>query len=363
MNEKNGKKFVTLLLPAMALLGITGMIGSYILDPFQIFHTSWLTQDRYLTSYERFQNAGLIAGMKEREDCCETIIIGTSHSQNFIPSHVAKAFRSNGVLQLSMPGPLASEQEITHKKASESKEIKNVIWDIHDPFAGNVIVPPNDPAELRKKPDRLFPLFLYDENRLNDYLLLASADLFVRFTEQIFKGKPYDVSRSWYFEAKNSFGKGRELGLTDTFFIPKHVPESYESHKFPNIDEIIIPAVVNHPEQKFFIFFPPYSKHFYATMTQEEFSQLMAMRLILARKLAKHPNAQLFSFDGWKDTENLDNYKDLGHYSAEMSRRIIESMAAGKNRLRGRDAARNIGDLTGDVNAYITRFESDAGKE
>jgi len=99
-------------------------------------------------------------------------------------------------------------------------------------------------------------------------------------------------------------------------------------------------------------------------MTQEEFSQLMAMRIKLARDIEKYPNVRLFSFDDWAVTANLDNYKDQdGHYSEEISNKIIDSMAAGNGRLRASNVEANIRRLTTAVNAYIDGFESGPGKE
>lgn len=363
MTEESSKNFILTLFSAIVFLAVLGMSVAYILDPFQIFHSSWFVKDRYVPAYERFQNAGLIRRMLEGDDCCDTVIIGTSHSQNFLPSYVANAFGGHGTLQLSLPGPLMTEQEIMHRKASETGEIKRVIWDIHDPLAGENVRQPNDPKILQASPGKFFPLYLYDHNRLNDYLLLASADIPARFIDQLLRGKPYETYQSWHDKAKKFFGKGKELGEADTKFVVKQVP-GRNDYTFPNIDLILIPAIASHPEQEFFIFFPPYSRHFYAAMTQEEFSQLMAMRIKLAREIEKYPNARLFSFDDWAVTANLDNYKDHdGHYSEEISNKIIDSMAAEKGRLRALNVEADIRRLTAAVNTYIDGFESGSGKE
>ena len=363
MTEEGAKNFILTLFSAMAVLAALGVSVAYILDPFQIFHSSWFIKDRYVPAYERFQNAGLIRRILERDDCCDTVIIGTSHSQNFLPSYVAKAFKGHGTLQLSLPGPLMTEQEIMHRKASETGEIKRVIWDIHDPLAGDKVRQPNDPNILQASPGKFFPLYLYDDNNFNDYLLLASADMPARFIDQLLRGKPYETYQSWYGKAKKNFGKGKELGEADTKFAIKEIP-GINAYTFPNIDQVLIPVIASHPEQEFFIFFPPYSRHFYAVMTQEEFSQLMAMRIKLAREVEKYPHARLFSFDGWAVTANLDNYKDQdGHYRQEISNKIIDSMAAGKGRLRASNVETNIRQLTASVNAYIDGFESGSRKE
>ncbi len=363
MTEQSAKYFILSLFSAMLMLAALGAASAYILDPFQIFHSSWFMKDRYVPKYERFQNAGLIRRMLERDDCCDIVIIGTSHSQNFLPSYVSKTFGGHGTLQLSLPGPLMTEQAIMHRKASETGEISRVIWDIHDPLAEDKVRQPNDPDILSASPGKSFPLYLYDDNNLNDYLLLASADMPARFIDQLVRGKPYESYQSWHKNAKKFFGKGRELGQADTAFIIKKIPDS-RHYSFPNIDEILMPAIADHPEQEFFIFFPPYSKHFYAVMTQEEFSQLMAMRIKLAKDIEEYPNAKLFAFDDWAVTEDLDNYKDQdGHYSEAISKQIIDSMAAGDGRLRASSAQDNIQELTKAVNAYIDGFESVTGKE
>jgi hypothetical protein len=363
MTEEKAKNFILIVFSAMAALAVLGMSAAYILDPLQIFHSSWFVKDRYVPKYERFQNAGLIRRMLERDDCCDTVIIGTSHSQNFLPSYVDKIFKAHGTLQLSLPGPLMTEQEIMHRKASQAGEIKRVIWDIHDPLAEDRVRQPNDSEILRASPGKFFPLYLYDDNKFNDYLILASADTPARFIDQLLRGKPYETYQSWYGKAKNFFGRGEELGNANKGFTSKKIPGNND-YTFPNIDQVLVSAISNHPEQEFFIFFPPYSRHFYAVMTQEEFSQLMAMRIKLAKEIEKYPNAKLFAFDDWTETKDLDNYKDQdGHYSEEISKKIIDSLAAGKGRLRASGTDENIRRLTKAVNAYIDGFESAPGKE
>ncbi len=358
MNEKDAKYYVLNLAVLMSLLSTILLSAAYILDPFQIFHASYFVKDRYARDFERFQNAGVIAQMMKREDCCDTVIIGTSYSQNFLPSHVEKTLSGKGILQMSLSGSLPSEQKILHEQVTKSGEIKNVIWDVHNTYAEDKVCAPNDPEILQISPGKFFPQFLYDENRLNDYFYLASIDVFFRFKYLIAHGKSYEKYQSWYDEARESFGKGKELGLTDTNFSEKTAPATFDAYKFPNIDDILLPTIKNHPDQEFLLFLPPYSRHFYATMAPKEFTRMMNMRYALAQALKDYPNAKIFSFDEWSETADLDNYKDLGHFSADMSKKIIQSMKDGKDILTAPDTKAHIGRLTDNVNLYIRQFKA-----
>ena len=51
MTEEGAKNFILTLFSAMAVLAALGVSVAYILDPFQIFHSSWFIKDRYVPAY------------------------------------------------------------------------------------------------------------------------------------------------------------------------------------------------------------------------------------------------------------------------------------------------------------------------
>ncbi len=356
MTEKDAKKYTLIFMAATILIAPLGMLISYALDPFQVFHKSWFTSDRYVVNAERFQNAGLINRFLPSDECCEILVLGTSHSQNFLPSTVQKFFKGNGVLQLTIAGSIISEQALMLRKAAESGEIRTVIWDIHDPLNNTDHAQPvNDAEMLKSSPEKFMPEFLYDDKKWNDIFLLASADVLMRFYSHLY-GKPYETFHSWYEKAKGSFGKGKEIGLNNIAFVRKDVPTDHGRYTYANMGKFILPAIEAHPDQQFYIFFPPYSRHFYATMKKLEFDQLMAMRFQLTNALEKYPNVKLFAFDDYRVTENLDSYRDPAHYNMETSNQLLHDMVNNKGRLRASNVQKNIRDLTNSSNTYAVKF-------
>ena len=84
------------------LVFIIGSIGliNYIMDPFQIFRK----HDHGFDSNQRYQNVGLINSYLNSSDGYNSIIIGTSVTENFIPSEVENLLGWGKVLKLSASG-------------------------------------------------------------------------------------------------------------------------------------------------------------------------------------------------------------------------------------------------------------------
>lgn len=360
MEEKSAKRFICNVAGLTALTGATALMLLYILDPFQIFHVSYFAQDKFIKGYERYQNAGVIHRMTERGDCCEVAIIGTSLSQNFLPSYVSKNFGATGTLQISLPGSLPLEQKTLHEHASRNGEIKYVVWDIHNLYAEKTVIPINSEEILKTSPGKYFPLNLYDNFLFNDYYSLASLDMVSHFVRLITKGSSYETYQSWYAENAPSFGRGKEIASKHPDVSLKKIPKDIGSryYEFPHI-EILLSAIEKHPEQEFYIYIPPYSRHYYAIMSQEQYEQNMAMRYILARELQAYSNARLFVFDELFATiDDLNDYKDISHYSEETSKRIIDYMAAGEGILNAEDMEEHLQRVTEKVNRYVRKFQT-----
>ena len=75
--------YIKIMLPLTLILLCGGACINYWLDPFQIYHDSKYNKDHFLNDQERYQNLGLIRIFWKDRQCCDALILGTSHSQNF----------------------------------------------------------------------------------------------------------------------------------------------------------------------------------------------------------------------------------------------------------------------------------------
>jgi hypothetical protein len=253
-----------------------------------------------------------------------------------------------------------SEQAILHEKASASGEIKTVIWDIPGAYAADTLIPINAQETLNADPGKYFPGYLYDENALNDYRLLPSTSIFTNFIRLLTTGEPYEYTQSWAEQEQGRFGKGKVLAQTNPNVVHKTTPKGLDAYAFPALEEVLIAAIERHPEQQFYIFIPPYSRHYYAVMTQEDFNRQMALRYQLAIKLEQYPNVKFFAFDQiFKSTGDLDRYRDYQHFDAEMSKQMLTIMAAGYGRITSRNINHTINHLVYTANNYSKNFLKD----
>jgi hypothetical protein len=353
----SSKRFFLSLIFTIALLFGGALVVSYILDPFQVYHTSLYSKSHYLSN-DRYQNAGLINRFLDDGKCCEIAILGTSHSQNFIPGHVSKVFYAKGVLDLTMLGARSTEQITLFDRIKVASSLQTVIWGIHTTYSKDKLYEVNEKNFVARAPDKYFPEFLYDTNILNDIKYVASIDAFINAYKLLVNGKEYETLKSWYSENIPSFNQGKRLADLSPDLTRKSIPNFHEVAIFPNISEVLFPLVEDNKQIKFMFFFPPYSKHFYANMSQEEFSVLMNMRNYTVRQLSSFENVEIYALDNVLDSTNyLDNYKDLAHYNEETSKRIIEFMAKNKGNLRAANVQEDIRRLIENVNVYIENYE------
>ncbi len=139
------------------------MAITYVVDPLQFFRRAWYAP--VWSTNERYQNPGLA-----RSYDYDTVIIGSSMTQNFYPSYVDRVLGAR-TIKLSISGSTAHEQYLILRVALDTGKPKRVIWAIDD-------------WAFRGAPDRVrsdlgpFPFFLYDTNPLGYVQYLFNGSIF-----------------------------------------------------------------------------------------------------------------------------------------------------------------------------------------
>jgi hypothetical protein len=102
-----------------------------------------------------------------------------------------------------------------------------------------------------------------------------------------------------------------------------------------NLEQNIISLAMEYPDTEFYLFFPPYSivcwdeRSQWGTLTEELELQEYTMELLM-----EYSNIHVFSFNDCFDIIcDLDNYKDLEHYSGEINSKILEWMKSGEHEI------------------------------
>ncbi|GFN30233.1 copper amine oxidase N-terminal domain-containing protein [Paenibacillus xylaniclasticus] len=300
----------------------SAILLSWAIDPLQHYHKSWYPP--IYSNEERFQNAGLA-----RNYSYDTIIIGTSMTENFRPSEVGKALGGKA-MKLPLRGSIISEQYQTAKLALSTGQVKRVLWGL-DYFA------------LRTKSDTGeggFPGYLYDDKLWNDYPYWFSITPYAELAKGAFKkliGQQTELETLDSWDSWTRFGKElvvadyKEALQKEAYFGLNEDPLADVQDAF---DTYVMPLVVAYPEVQFDFYYPPYSvlRHVVWKQTNPvRYENQMTMRQWMLERLSDRPNADVYDFQAESSwTFDLNQYKDLSHHRGSINTAIAEAVG-GRN--------------------------------
>lgn len=317
----------------LLILGLVtaGGVMNYIIDPYQLFKP-----DNVFCSYQRYANAGLAINQDY-----DAIIIGTSMTENFSPRYAKEKLGVN-IIKLSISGGTAYEQRLTARLALRSRNVKTAVWGL-DIFSFR-----GGPEAL---PSKFYtPVYLYDDNRLNDDKCLISIDTLQlsarkvlvkycgwksgRFEEDI------EDNYNWYKEREGDFtlahfkGHMGRLDFIDRAESPVTAERLDPEGMKKSFDENVLKVVKENPGTSFHLFFPPYSALFFYRMyvsSRADLDSIMEFKKYVFTRISRCPNARLYDFQTDFDVMlDVSQYSDPCHYRQSVNDRILDSMASGK---------------------------------
>ncbi|RUS44238.1 copper amine oxidase N-terminal domain-containing protein [Cohnella sp. AR92] len=298
------------------------------LDPLQFYRKASVIPMVFSTE-ERYQNPGLA-----RNFDYDTIIVGTSMTENFLPSVVGQALHGKA-MKLSMRGSMADEQYKIAKLALDTGKVKQVLWGL-DYFA----LKEQDP-ELAAD----FPDYLYDSDWKNDYKYWFNLSVYSMLFKSILHASTTGNNRSLEYLDNWSVTGGFSAAKVMRDYQLAQVNEQYFGLNEEPIEVVkenfttnILSLVKLHPETQFIFFYPPYSilRHEVWKKTNEvRYGNQLEMSVWMFEQLNRLPNAKVYNFQTEADwTFDLDLYKDLSHYSQDINTWIAERIGSDDERYR-----------------------------
>ncbi|MEQ8235489.1 MAG: hypothetical protein ABRQ23_01795 [Syntrophomonadaceae bacterium] len=313
----------------LLLIGAGGI--NYAVDPLQYFHRAWFYPPVFSVE-QRYQNPGLA-----RNYGGDTVIIGSSMTENFVPSQVDQILGVKSV-KLSMSAATAREEAMMIDLALRRGQVKTVIWGL-------------DFASLKGAPNRVsdedvpFPYYLYDRQPVNDLAYLFSITA-LENSLQILKNYYQHIptpspeleylnnwSDKYWFDHRPIMQRwqeeqsARNSGTKLYQGVDGSLPAMRRS-----FDINILPLVKANPEVEFLIYYPPYSILRYRSMWEEDpdlFDAELGIKHYIFAELQQFPNVSLYDFQADPVlTFDLDNYKDYSHHSTLYNRLILEALAS-----------------------------------
>lgn len=353
MHSKAARLIRAFFLMACLPLAI-GFLAFYAYDPLQVYHRPW-ARAATLHSNFRLQAAGVF-----RHGDFDAVLLGTSIMENTSADEASRLFGDHFV-NVSLTASDFIERSLMLDDLLRRRPVKRVIYSLDSVYNNT------------RKGYPLFPIttfdFLYDRNPLNDirvYLNRHFAECLLRWSDAedcIGRRTTLDRPNAWFGQPEHAvrFGglgnwcRARDnYQIRDAYVVIGKAVDALASGniKAPSdaelrqktdqamryVDDNVIRHVREHPQTRFYLFFPPYSRLTFAIWQQSRplYAHIhRAMARHLAEEAEQLPNLEVYGFEDAAFLDDLANYKDLGHYRAAIDSELLTDMAAGRHRLRG----------------------------
>lgn len=318
-----GKKFFIVCLSIIVFLLIIICGLNIIVDPYFHYHAPLDNYGyRFYHDRERYINDGILKHYEYN-----ALIIGNSMVQNFKTSEFDEIFGVNSI-KTAFPGASFKEVDQNVRTALKyNKNCKTIIRCIDD----NKLLDNKDSMSYPT-----YPTYLYDNNIFNDFKYLLNKDILknsINILNDLLSKKNPTTSFDDYGYWNDYFTFGVDAILKEydrplKSDIEYNLTEKDVLTITETINQNVIETAKNYPDVNFYLFITPYSIIYWDTLNQRGLlnKQIQAQKLAIEIML-ECPNIKLFSFFEKTDIIcNLNNYKDPGHYSAEINSLMLQYM-------------------------------------
>lgn len=344
--------WVVIFLILTPILIVAGF--NFRVDPLQIYRRQSSAVPHFYKD-QRFQNAGKLNSYLDEY---EAIIIGHSHTDNFLPSKVQEWLGWGRVLKLTIDGGMPRELFVMASKALKKGGISHVLWGVGNNFCGA------DPFAFN--PRRMFPDFLYTKSIMDDIPYLLSLDI-ATFSWELLTGSSawgtdLETLNYWMTNRVKSylqFNSKKNLAKLQGQLTTKRrkkkleqLPEAVRVRTFPNIEKNLLPLIRNYPETQFVFFLPP---PYYLQLTNSvRYDQWLGLQKTLVEVTAQLPNVRIYGFDDCAFIGgNAANYRDMGHYHSGVNQFVLKAFSEDYQRL----TTNNFAGYEARVRTNILSFE------
>ena len=324
MGHKNNKKWFFLFLFSFLFCILFIIAVTIIIDPYFHYHkpTPGIS---YRIYEERYTNDGIA-----RHFDYDSIITGTSMTQNFKPSEW-DSLTGHTTVKLPFSGGSFLEIGNTIKRAIRyNNKLNTVIWGIdYDSLI----------RDYNYDGYGNYPEYLYDNSLFNDVSYVLNKSIFYHgcLTDITWTLTGTDSTTMDEYSAWN-LGYGMDAILrsyhrsNEIKEMQSGLTEEERDMITKNIQYNFVDIANDNPKITFYLFYTPYSIIYWdeqyreGTMLKQFEAESIATELML-----QCPNIKLFNFfDKYELICNTDNYKDKGHYIAEVNSWLLQWMKQGK---------------------------------
>ena len=356
MKEKkvfNAKKSFFIFLSVIISFVVVVCGFNILIDPYYHYHKPLWNRGYYLdTSMERYINDGILKHYEY-----DALIIGNSMAQNFKTSEFDEIFGVNSV-KTGFAGASFKEIDQNIQVALKyNKKLKTIIRSIDD----NKFLDDKDMMNYGT-----YPTYLYDNNIFNDVKYVLSKDILKKSLSLVYHSvfaKDREINFDVYGRWNDGYTFGKESVLktykrsTKSSVTYDLTAEDVETVK-GTINQNVIQTAKQNPDVTFYLFITPYSIIYWDSLNQEGImnKHIQAQKIAIELML-ECTNIKLYSFcENIDITANLDNYKDVGHYGAEINSLMLKYMKNGEYLL----TKDNYNEYIENITQIYTNYDYDA---
>jgi hypothetical protein len=313
----------------------------YLRDPFQLLRRASGAPNLY--DVAEFQIPGVA-----RQYPYDAVVVGTSISNNFRPAELAAVFGWDA-MNFALAGATIHEQRAVLEVALATGKVRHVFWGL-DPFA------------FRADPRSSFPYYLYRDPGWRTAPYFVNLGALMHGVTTIALPDARRMSLAQWNEKRNwdrEYTYGRPQVLTAwkhrRVLGPMSLPGTSALAE-QMVADTVSSLVRLHPGVQFHLVLPPYNILYAKLLVDErpaEFEAGCRLDRAIVGDAGALPNARVYSFRDAEDiTLNLEAFKDLQHFSGEVSRQIIRDVAAGRRRTAGQPFGQVCARIRAAASAY-----------
>jgi len=323
---------VFFLLASSVLLSV-----NLVVDPLQYYRSD---NSPVFVKNSRFQIPGLV-----RNYPFDTIIVGTSHSENFLTAKLDECMGSKSI-NLAISGSSAWEQFNVVQLALKKGDTKKVIWEMnYKSFSGG------NPNLIK---NGAFPHYFYEPDITTPFYYLYSLDtLWLSAKHLLNRGSSeLDGLNSWFDRQKDKFDGKHVVHHYCQLNVATQDSDIAEYEEY--LKKYLEPSLKQGLEVDYVLFIPPLSVANFALNNQVE--KFMSFREALYRVVASYSNVKVVDFvEDLELISDLSLYKDIEHYSLSVSNSMLEAMSS--NRYEHKEP-RDVATLNHQFQVFVKSWKS-----
>lgn len=345
------KEFIFKIILATLIALLPFSMINYIVDPYQFYRQPGFYKPVYFND-QRYQNPGLA-----RTQDYSLAIIGTSMTDNFLLSYVNNALNRK-IVKLSMMGASMYEQKLMADVVIRAQKADTIIYELNY-------------FSFRGASDRVthtgkgFPYHMYQRGIIKDFKYLCNPETLLKsyhILRKHYKGinhytmvEDLEKLNTWYYNSKftkENAMKDWNLAQND---LKRADPEEFTwEYIKENADKNLLDLIKSNQDTEFILFYPPFSVLIHKFLDDRGlFDEEIRLKQYIFDNTRNLENVKIYDFQDLKEiTHNLDNYRDMTHYSIEINEYIIDSIAREQHIVNDRNIEQKLENLIKQVGEY-----------